>query len=155
VKTTYTRDDVEDLLAYMFNGGRWSREDAPDPDMPKAGANPSHLGGSMAEMIDMKRAWNSCYIVLRDREALYLHYGNGCTVRKVAAVLGLPVMTVQDHLVADIGDLRDEANGGRRRIARRKANLFGELLARKNWQRRHFAAMFSDVLPDDTIGVAA
>ena len=143
MKATYTRAGVEDLLAYMFNGGHWRREDVPDPDMPKAKANPSHLGGSMAEMIDIKRAWNSCYVILRDREALYLHYGNGCTVRKVAAVLGLPVMTVQDHLVADVGDLVDEANGGRLRKEHGKARLLATLLKRAARSREYYAAMYA------------
>jgi len=154
MKATYTRADVEDLLAYMFNGGRWDREDVADDDMPKAKANPSHLGGSLAEMIDMKRAWNSCYVILLDREALYLHYGNGLTVPNVASQLGDARETIRDRLVSDVGHLVDEANTGRRRIARRKAKMFAGLVEREDRQRKYFAAMFSDVLPDNTIGVA-
>ena len=156
MKATYTRAGVEDLLAYMFNGGHWRREDASDPDMPKAAANPSHLGGNMAEMIDMKRAWNSCYVTLRDREALYLHYGNGVLVSTVSHALGLPRQTIQDRLVADIGDLVDEVNTGRRRKERRKARLFSSLLERAARSREYYDALyFADVLPDNMIGVAA
>ena len=154
MKATYTRADVEDLLAYIFNGGRWRREDDPDPDMPKAKANPSHLGGNLAEMIDIKRAWNSCYVVLRDREALYLHYGNGLTVPNVSAQLGEIRENIRNWLVADVGDLVVEINTGRRRKERRKVNTFANLLERRDLQRDHFAALFSDVLPDNTIGVA-
>lgn len=172
MKATYTRAGVEDLLAYMFNGGHWRREDVADPDMPKAEVNPSHLGGNMAEMIDIRRAWDSCYVTLLDHEALYLHYGNGLTVPNVSAQLGEARETVRDRLVADVGRLVDEVNTGRRRKGRRKANLFSSLLQRSVWKRKHFAAMFSDVtpptgwrvigytedsgiLPDNTIGVAA
>ena len=155
MKATYTRAGVEDLLAYMFNGGHWRREDVPDPDMPKAAANPSHLGGNMAEMIDIKRAWNSCYVVLRDREALYLHYGNGLSVSSASAQLGLPRQTIQDHLVADVGDLVNEINTGRLRKSRRRLKLFACLVKRADGQRKHFAAAFTNGLPDTMIGVAA
>ena len=174
MKATYTRAGVEDLLAYMFNGGHWRREDVPDPDMPKAAANPSHLGGNMAEMIDIKRAWNSCYVTLLSPAALYLHYGNGLTVPNVSAQLGEVRETIRDRLVSDVGRLVDEVNTGRRRKARRQANVIDSLLERAARSREYYDALyFADVLPttvsagthvtgftwdvlsDDTIGVAA
>lgn len=148
--STYTRDGVEDLLSYMFNGGHWRREDAPDADMPKAKANPSHLGGNMAEMIDVKRAWHECYIGLRSPEALYLYYGNGLTVPNVSSQLCAIRETVRDHLVADVGDLLDEINTGRRRRARRTANLALvtlEIVDRYvSTERDRYSDMFADVL---------
>ncbi len=139
--STYTREQVEDLLGYMFNGGHWRREDAPDADMPKAKANPSHLGGNMAEMLDIKRAWDECYVGLRSPEALYLHYGEGASVVQAARTLADIRESVRDRLVADVGDLLDEINTGSRRRARRAANL---MLAR-----------FIVVTPDGLEAVAA
>ena len=52
---TYTRDDVIRVLGYYFNGGRYGDITDPPPGMPKAKANPSHQGVSVAEIIDIGR----------------------------------------------------------------------------------------------------
>ena len=47
----YDDRTVRITLAHLFNGGRWRRDDAPDPDMPKARSNPATRGTEMAERL--------------------------------------------------------------------------------------------------------
>lgn len=109
----YEKDDVERLLSYMFNGGvAWRPEDVPDPDMPKAKANPALGGTSMAEKIDMERTWKWLRPKLRNPEILFYHFGDGKPVTAIAAFVGMAHQSVSESISYDVERLRNAMNTG-------------------------------------------
>lgn len=111
----YQREDIERILTVIFNGGvPWRDENAPDRDMPKATANPSHGGVFVAEKVDVERAWWAVFDYLANREALYLYYGCGMTQANIGRELGVSQQTISTQLARDIGLLRDAATAGAR-----------------------------------------
>lgn len=109
----YEREDVERILAVLFNGGTpWRSEESPDRDMPKADTNPSRSNTFAAEKIDIDRAWWSTFDYLRNPEAVYWHLGWGMTQRDIAEHQGRSPRSVSNGIARDIGLLRDAANAG-------------------------------------------
>lgn len=71
--------EVEALLSLAWEPTRvaWGvqNEHAPDRDMPRAKANPSHGNSLAAEVADIKRAWTLTPLTLKERRCLLLIFG--------------------------------------------------------------------------------
>ena len=106
----YELVDVERMLGYLFHGGeQWTREDAPDADMPKSKGNPAQQGTHMAAMVDMRRAVEALVRggQLRNPEALWLYYAEGFTQNEIAHQQGVTRQSVQEALDVDVMAVRD------------------------------------------------
>ena len=106
----YELVDVERMLGYLFHGGeQWTREDAPDADMPKSKGNPARQGTHMAAMVDMRRAVEALVRGgrLRNPEALWLYYAEGFTQKEIGRRQGVAQQRVQEALDADAMAVRD------------------------------------------------
>lgn len=79
----YERQLVEGLLGAVWNAGILVNDQAPEEGLPRAKANPSHLGSVVVGMIDITRALDGA-VNLHEELALYLHYGQGWTYARVA-----------------------------------------------------------------------
>lgn len=109
----YDREDIERVLAFLFNGGiPWKPETAAESDMPRAATNPAHGNSVAAELVDVKRAWWGIYDSLHSREALWYHYGCGMTAEEISKAMSIPRRIIGDALVHDVGLLRDAATQG-------------------------------------------
>lgn len=106
----YDRRGVEALLTGLWNDGVVVDETAPDEGMPRAKANPSHLGGIVVGLIDIRRAVGR----VADEQGqaiLRLHYGDGKTQRQIAAATGISQATVSRRLDALVSELLAWLNG--------------------------------------------
>ncbi len=113
----YEREQVEELLGPYFHGGtQWTREDAPDADMPKAKSNPKLQGTWMAVNIDIDRALRGLLKrrELRNEVFLWRYYAEGWTQKEIADTYGVNKSTVSRSLETDVGRIRDAMNEGQR-----------------------------------------
>ena len=113
---TYDRRQVEALIpaiwddAYLIHGVE--REEVRDPEMPKGpGGDPSHQGGHVVAIVDVRRAWKWSGLTLREKEAIALHYGMSMTWREVGRVLNRDHTTVREGGERGVGRMVAWLNG--------------------------------------------
>ena len=110
-----TRRQVELLLPALWDEDAvWGiqREELPDPQMPKAKANPAH-GNTLAAMLaDIKQAWRRCDIPNTERRVIVLHYGLDYTYEQVGRVLDVPKSTTIARGERAVGRVTAWLNGG-------------------------------------------
>ncbi|MEU8327276.1 sigma factor-like helix-turn-helix DNA-binding protein [Micromonospora sp. NPDC048839] len=112
--SSYDRPMVEHLLPTAWDSSfafGLVNPTMPDPDMPKAKANPKHGNTLYAHIADIKSTWKRAYIPLEERQALVLRYGMGCLEREIGVILGVPRRTVSDRLVRGVGRIVAHLNG--------------------------------------------
>lgn len=99
MRSTYKWEQVEGLLPGVWDTASVlsSREGMPDPDMPTAKADPSHGFEKVAQLADIKRAWELAPLTLRERQAALLTYGAGLTRRQAAPLMGCAFQVVDRH----------------------------------------------------------
>lgn len=108
--STYERRGVEALLVGLWNDGVLDVEEYVEEGMPRAKANPSHLGGTMAGLIDVKRAVEACTNEQTHR-ILRLHYGEGLTQRQIAPLASISQATVSRRLESTVSAIVAWLNG--------------------------------------------
>lgn len=106
----YERQLVEGLLLAIWNGGVLVNETAPDEGLPRAKADPSHLGSVVVGMIDVSRALDKTG-TKQSEKALYLHYAQGWTYAHVAAELGVARSTATDLINEAVSAILTYLNG--------------------------------------------
>lgn len=107
----YDRNEVEALLVAMWNYGVLADDLAPDEGMPRAKANPSHLGNLVVAMIDISRAWDTIILTFSARQALCLRYGQGYTLPEVAHVQGVAHQVAQRRIDRSVSAMQAQING--------------------------------------------
>lgn len=116
--STYTREQVEDLLPLMWDPewflGPGQRETAPDGDMPRGYMDPSHGGNWMAEVCDIRTAWRRAPLTMPERRRLILYYGQGLDQHQIAAWQGVARQTIGESLTNGIDKLLETINGGKK-----------------------------------------
>ena len=110
----YDRRLVEQLLptvwdpTYAFG---MANPTAPDPDMPKAKADPK-LGGTLyAHLADIQSAWRRADVPLVEARALLLRYGLDWTDKEIAGLDGVTPRAVRYRLERGVGRLTSWLNG--------------------------------------------
>jgi hypothetical protein len=82
--TDYDRPLVERLLPAVWDGESaygMTNPTAPDPDMPRAHADPAHAGTLYAHIADIRIGWAKAPLKGNERKALILRYGLDMTER--------------------------------------------------------------------------
>lgn len=115
----YEWADVEALLELMWDPHQhWGpvRDGAPDSDMPKGGSDPRNASTWMAELADIKRAWQRTDLTDVERRRLFMHYGLGWPYAVVGAHEGVNKKTAQESCTRGVSALVDNINA-RERVA--------------------------------------
>ena len=138
----YDDRTVRITLAHLFNGGRWRRDDAPDPDMPKARSNPATRGTEMAEKVDVERALG--YTQLVNEEALRWHLGEELTCAEIAKLQGFTTDFVRQCIDRDVQQITLAANTGLR-LGWYKAQRQSKARPEKEWVQDELPFPWLDV----------
>jgi DNA-directed RNA polymerase specialized sigma24 family protein len=112
--TDYDRPLVERLLPAVWDGATaygMNNPTAPDPDMPRAQADPAHAGTLYAHLADIRIGWTKAPLKDTERKALVLRYGLDMTEREIADRQGVTRQAVNHRLVAGIGRIVHTLNG--------------------------------------------
>lgn len=111
----YDRELVTRLLPAIWNDDYaygMTVDVAPDPDMPRAKADPARGGTLLAHLADIRRAWRDAPLTVQERRALFLGHGFGLTVKEIAADLGITRrQTVSEWEAEGISKLTAFLNG--------------------------------------------
>lgn len=107
---SYERRGVEALLVGLWNDGVLDVEEHVEEGMPRAKANPSHLGGTLAGLIDVRRAVEACTNE-QTLPILRYHYGGGLTQRQIAPLAGISQATVSRRLESTVSAIVAYLNG--------------------------------------------
>jgi hypothetical protein len=114
VSGAYTRELVEQLLPAI-----WDRDTArgminptaPDPDMPRAKANPK-LGNTLyAHLADIHTAWRVAPLTLAERQALFFRYALDLPLTAIGVALGIRRQSATERIESGIGRLAAYLNG--------------------------------------------
>jgi hypothetical protein len=110
-QVAYARLEVEGLLTALFNGGTLPNDTQPDPQMPRAKANPSRLNGLAACLIDVGRGWQFAGVEAATREAVELYFGWGWTHGRIALEQGCSTSTARRRCERGVGAVLAVMNG--------------------------------------------
>ena len=110
----YDRQAVESLLPHIWSDAAvWGlqKDDAPDPDMPKGSVDPSK-GNSLPVMLaDLRLAWERSDLSIRERRALFIHYGLDQTQTLIAAYEQCDKATISRRIYDATSTILDYLNG--------------------------------------------
>lgn len=112
--STYDRPLVEQLLPAVWDSASaygMQNPAMPDPDMPKAVADPAESNTLFAHLIDIKIGWTWAYIPLDERQTLLLRYAMDLTQAEIGRRLGVSQKTVSERLARGIGRIVAHLNG--------------------------------------------
>lgn len=107
----YERRQVEALLTAMWNGDAVVDDLQPDQGMPRAKANPSHMGNGLVAMIDIRRAWIATQLAQQEREALVLHYERGYTQALIGESISVSRQTAGERIDSGVSAVLRYLNG--------------------------------------------
>lgn len=129
----YEKDKIQELIPAIWDEERVLNkrpDEAPDDDMPKAAKDPRRLDDKWAEMADIQRAWKLADLTLRERQAVLLYHGLGCTFEEVAMYGGMGRSTAVRNLDSGMAKLTSLLNEGFNPLVRaaRKAAEYEEVL---------------------------
>lgn len=112
--STYTREMVEQLIPTIWNAEAVfgvPNPYAPDPDMPKAKANPKTANTLYAHLADIQVAWKRTPLVIEQRRAVFMHYGLDLNYAEIGREEGVTRSTAMRRTEVGVGRLVDHLNG--------------------------------------------
>lgn len=113
---TYTTEMVEMLLPTVWDPtyayGLPERADAPDPDMPRAKANPAVSNNLAAYLIDIKTGWEKADLTLKERRAIFLRYALDYTVEECGRHELCSHQAISVRIKGGLNKITDRLNNG-------------------------------------------
>ncbi|MEU7570361.1 hypothetical protein [Micromonospora sp. NPDC049240] len=111
---SYTRELVEQLLPAVWDKGYaygMRNPTAPDPDMPRAKANPKESNTLYAHLADIQSAWRRTPLTWLEARSVFMRYGLDWEHRYIAAHEGVSRQAITARLDVAVGKLVDHLNG--------------------------------------------
>ncbi|GAB3830323.1 hypothetical protein [Kribbella italica] len=112
---TYTREMVEQLLPMLWDPDAvWGAKapQAPPQDMPRATPNKKEGNTLYAHLADMNTGWEKAELTLKERRAIFLHYGLDWSEKDVAYNQEISPQGINVRLFTGVGKLVAHLNGG-------------------------------------------
>lgn len=115
---TYTKDKIRQIVGLIFAPsmlGSWANPFGARPvdpsDARKSKGDPSHRYTDVAELADIRSAYDSADLTDLERRALLLRFAVDMTVRGASAALGVGKSAVNDAELSAVAKLYHEING--------------------------------------------
>lgn len=112
--STYTRELVEQLLPAVWDTGfayGMENPSAPDPDMPRAAADPAHSGTLYAHLADIHTGWMCAPLTEPERRALVMRFGLDWPQKIIARHERVAASTASERLARGVGRIVQTLNG--------------------------------------------
>lgn len=112
--TTYTRELVEQLLPAVWDHDfayGMDNPTAPDPDMPRAAADPAHAGTLYAHLADIHTGWKIAPLTDAERRVLVMRYGLDWPQKTIARHECVATSTTSERLARGVGRIVQVLNG--------------------------------------------